>query len=58
MGLSEKAAYADMGRINEELEYAQAIMSGCIARLLMFPTGPSKKLPELSWIICKVINNI
>lgn len=26
MGLSEKAAYADMGRINEELEYAQAIM--------------------------------
>ncbi len=26
MGLSDKAAYADMGRINEELEYAQAIM--------------------------------
>jgi regulator of PEP synthase PpsR (kinase-PPPase family) len=26
MGLSEKAAYADMSRINEELEYAQAIM--------------------------------
>lgn len=26
MGLSDKAAYADMNRINEELEYAQAIM--------------------------------